>query len=188
MSTEAGPDRPGLRPGVRLALDVGTVRVGVAACDPSGLLATPVTTLPRDRRAPAGDADLPDDLAAVLELVRDREPLEVVVGLPRGLGGQEGQAASAARAYADHIARVIAPVPVRLVDERLTTVSAHRALRAAGRAGRRHRDVVDQVAAVTILQHALDAERSTSAPPGEEVRSQPVRARDDRPKKGAVPG
>lgn len=172
MTAPAG--RPGagaFRPGVRLALDVGTVRVGVATCDPAGLLATPVATLRRDRRPPAdGSATRPDDVAAVVALVAEREPIEVVVGLPRSLGGQEGSSAAAARAYADLIARAIAPVPVRLVDERLTTVSAHRALHDSGRSGRRHRSVVDQVAAVTILQHALDAERSTSAPPGEELR------------------
>lgn len=171
MTAPPGPSGAGaFRPGVRLALDVGTVRVGVASCDPAGLLATPVATLRRDRRPPAAGAGPPADVAEVAALVVEREPIEVVVGLPRSLGGQEGSSAAAARAYADLIARAIAPVPVRLVDERLTTVSAHRALHDSGRSGRRHRSVVDQVAAVTILQHALDAERSTSAPPGEEVR------------------
>lgn len=189
MSADAGRDGgDGFRPGVRLALDVGTVRVGVAACDPAGVLATPVTTLRRDRRPPADAGSRPADVSAVVDLVREREPVEVVVGLPRNLAGQEGPAAAAARAYADVVAHAIAPVPVRLVDERLTTVSAHRALHDAGRSGRRHRSVVDQVAAVAILQHALDAERSTSAPPGEEVRPQHARARTDRPTKGAVPG
>ena len=121
-------------------------------------------------RGERGTTGPPADVAEVAALVVQREPIEVVVGLPRSLGGQEGSSAAAARAYADLIARAIAPVPVRLVDERLTTVSAHRALHDSGRSGRRHRSVVDQVAAVTILQHALDAERSTSAPPGEEVR------------------
>lgn len=171
MTAPPGPPGAGaFRPGVRLALDVGTVRVGVASCDPAGLLATPVATLRRDRRPPAAGSGLPADVADVAALVAERAPIEVVVGLPRSLGGQEGSSAAAARAYADLIARAIAPVPVRLVDERLTTVSAHRALHESGRSGRRHRSVVDQVAAVTILQHALDAERSTSAPPGEEVR------------------
>jgi putative Holliday junction resolvase len=157
-----------MRRGVRLALDVGTVRVGVAACDPAGLVATPVVTLARE---PVRDGGVPPDVARVARLVADHEAIEVVVGLPRSLSGAEGSSARAVRAYADIVARAVAPVPVRLVDERLSTVSAHRALHAAGRPGRRHRGVVDQVAAVTILQHALDAERTSSAPPGETVPS-----------------
>jgi putative Holliday junction resolvase len=152
-----------MRRGVRLALDVGTVRVGVAASDPTGLLAMPVTTVRRGR----GPQDL--DLEQIRALVAEHDAVEVVVGLPRGMSGQEGTAAQAARAYAVLVARMIFPVPVRLVDERLSTVSAHRALHAAGRRERRHRAVVDQVAAVTILQSALDAERATSTPPGEPV-------------------
>lgn len=181
-----GPD-PGMRPGVRLALDVGEVRVGVAACDPAGLLATPVETLRRVR--PHGTEELPADVAAIARHVRERGAVEVVVGLPRSLSGAEGAATRAVRAYADGVARAIAPVPVRLVDERLTTVAAHRALHAAGRAGRRHRAVVDQVAAVSILQHALDAERTSSAPPGEEVRPAATRVGTDaRPREGTESG
>src|SRR5690606_17930129 len=93
----------------------------------------------------------------------------VYVGLPRHLSGQEGSAAEAARAYAGELARAVHPVPVRLVDERMSTVSAHRALREAGRPGRRHRAVVDQVAAVTILQAALEQESAAGGPAGELV-------------------
>jgi putative pre-16S rRNA nuclease len=157
------PEPERMRRGVRLALDVGTVRVGVAASDPSGLLAMPVTTVRRDQ-GPQGR-----DLEQIRALVTEHDAVEVVVGLPRGMSGQEGASAQAARAYAVLVARMIFPVPVRLVDERLSTVSAHRALHAAGRRGRSHRAVVDQVAAVTILQSALDAERAASAPPGEPV-------------------
>lgn len=151
-----------MRTGVRLGVDVGSVRVGLAASDPSGLLATPVQTLPRD---PGGDADQ-DAIAAE---VRQRAVLEVVVGLPRSLSGQEGPAAALARDYADRLAVRIAPTPVRLVDERLTTVDAHRKLRDSGVAGRRQRAMVDQAAAVLILQGALDGERATGSPPGERV-------------------
>lgn len=158
----------GMRRGVRLGIDVGSVRVGIAAGDPSGLLATPVETIARDSNDPAPGA-LPSDIAQVAAHVRELGVIEVIVGLPRSLSGAEGPAARAARAYAGQIARAIDPVPVRLVDERLSTVSAHRSLRAAGRPGRRHRGVVDQVAAVTILQAALDGERGRSAPPGEPV-------------------
>ena len=101
--------------------------------------------------------------------VTDAEALEVVVGLPRSLSGEEGAAAEHARRYARALARAVAPVPVRLVDERLTTVVAHRNLHDSGRAGRRHREVVDQAAAVLILQTALDHERTGGTPPGELV-------------------
>ena len=152
------------RSGVRIGVDVGSVRVGVAASDPSGLLATPVRTLARDTSATAAD------LAELGRLVAEVEALEVVVGLPRTLAGLEGPAAVEARQYARRLAVLVAPVSVRLVDERLTTVDAHRSLRESGVDGRRQRAVVDQAAAVLILQAALDAERSSGRPPGELVR------------------
>lgn len=154
-------DEGGLRRGVRVGVDVGTVRVGVARCDRDGILATPVRTLRRD----AGGAELAE-LAAI---VADEDALEVLVGLPRHLSGREGRSADDARGYALRVAVALAPVPVRLVDERLTTVSAHQALHAAGRPGRRHREVVDQVAAVMIVEHALETERRTGSPAGELV-------------------
>jgi putative Holliday junction resolvase len=144
---------------VRIGVDVGSVRVGVARTDPSALVVVPVETVQRD----AGGVR---DLDRIAELVAQEGAVEVVVGLPRTLRGEEGAAASAARSYATAIAERIAPVPVRLVDERLSTVSAHRTLREAGVRGRRHRPVVDQVAAVVILQSALDAERATGREPG----------------------
>jgi putative Holliday junction resolvase len=142
--------------GVRLGVDVGTVRVGVAVSDPDGILATPVVTLARDRRA---GHDL-DELAA---LVRERDAVEVVLGLPRHLSGASGVSAADARDYAAALSRRITPVPVRLVDERLSTVSAERALRLSGRRSRAQRAVVDQAAAVVILQSALDADRAERA-------------------------
>jgi putative Holliday junction resolvase len=152
------------RPGVRIGVDVGSVRVGVSASDPSGLLATPVRTLARDT------SDAAMDLAELGRLVAEVEALEVVVGLPRTLAGREGPAAVEARQYARRLAVLVTPVAVRLVDERLTTVDAHRSLRESGVDGRRQRAVVDQAAAVLILQAALDAERSSGRPPGELVR------------------
>ena len=143
-----------MRPGVRLGVDVGSVRVGLAASDREGLVASPVATLARDDKARS-------DVAAVVAQAREREAVEVVVGLPRSMSGREGPAAAAARRYAATLSAALAPTAVRLVDERLSTVSAHRALRAAGRPGRRQRSVVDQVAAVVILQQALDAERAS---------------------------
>ncbi|MEH3079274.1 MAG: Holliday junction resolvase RuvX [Quadrisphaera sp.] len=151
-----------MRRGVRLGVDVGSVRVGLAASDPSGFIASPVETLKRDRTQGS-------DLRRIALEITQREAVEVVVGLPVSLSGREGPAAAAVRDYAADLAGRVAPVPVRLVDERLSTVSAHQALTASGRSGRRHREVVDQVAAVLILQTALDAERATGRPPGSTV-------------------
>ena len=137
------------RKGVRLGVDVGTVRVGVAMSDPHGVLATPVTTLARDA---AGDTDL----AALAALVEEHEVVEVVVGLPKTLRGSDGPAVTAARSYGAMLAVRIAPVPVVFVDERLTTVSAERQLSQAGVRGRARRKGIDQVAATRILQNRLD--------------------------------
>jgi putative Holliday junction resolvase len=154
-----------VRTGVRIGVDVGSVRVGVAASDRSGLLASPVETLRRDLRTTA-------DLAALQALVAEREAVEVIVGLPRSLNGSEGPAAELARSYARALALRVAPVPVRLADERLSTVTATRSLIAAApKAGaRKRREHIDQAAAVVILQAALDTERSTGTPPGDLVR------------------
>jgi putative Holliday junction resolvase len=143
---------------VRVGVDVGSVRVGVATCDPSGLLATPVETLRRGR----------GDLDALSQIVTEREAIEVVVGLPTTLAGRHGPAAAAAEEFARAVAGVVA-VPVRLVDERLSTVGALRDLRSSGVDTRRGRRVVDQAAAVIILQGALDTERQTGAAPGQVV-------------------
>ena len=145
-----------MRPGRRLGVDVGAVRVGVALCDPDGLLATPVETVP------AGDADV----VRIAELAAEYEIVEAVLGLPRSLSGNEGPAAAKARAFADLLVGKIRPIPVRLVDERLTTVTATRGLRESGVRGRKSRAGVDQAAAVVILQNALDAERASGRPPG----------------------
>jgi putative Holliday junction resolvase len=127
----------------------------VAASDPGGVLASPLVTLARD---PRGSADL-DRLA---RLVADREAVEVVVGLPRSLSGKSGPAARAAREYAEALASRVHPVPVRLSDERLTTVAANRRLAEGGIRGRKGRQVVDRSAAVLILQGWLDAARRNS--------------------------
>lgn len=144
-----------MRTGNRLAIDVGTARIGVARSDRDGLLATPVETIPRTV----------GDLERVAELIDELEAIEVVVGLPIALSGRETASTMDARAFALGIAR-LGRVPVRMVDERLSTVSAQSALRASGRNAKGSRSVVDQVAAVIILQSALDFERSASRPPG----------------------
>ena len=152
-----------MRAGIRLAVDVGSARIGVARCDPGGLLASPLTTIRRGR----GDLD---SLAA---LAAGEGAIELLVGLPTGLSGREGAAAADARSFAAALAARLAPLPVRLVDERFTTAMAHDALREGGRRERDRRPVVDKAAAALILQGALDTERSTGRPPGELVGSAP---------------
>jgi putative pre-16S rRNA nuclease len=150
-----------LRKGIRLAVDVGSARIGVARCDPSGLLASPLATIARGR----------GDIARIAWLAAAHDAIEVVVGLPTGLSGRPGRAAAQAREFASALAAAIAPLPVRLVDERFTTVLAHAALRDSGRDSRQRRPVVDQAAAALLLQGALDAERSTGDPAGELIGS-----------------
>lgn len=143
--------------GVRLGVDVGRARVGVARSDPDGVLATPLVTLRRDLK-PHRDG-LPSDVAELVRLVETHETVEVVVGLPVTLAGTESYAAAEARAYAEVLARAVAPVPVRLADERMSTAAATRRLSERGVRGGRRRAVVDQAAAVEILQGWLDAAR-----------------------------
>ncbi|MCX4662667.1 Holliday junction resolvase RuvX [Streptomyces sp. SID4919] len=150
-----------MRRGRRLALDVGDARIGVASCDPDGILATPVETVP--------GRDVPAAHRRLRALVEEYEPIEVVVGLPRSLRGGEGPAAVKVRAFAQVLATGIAPVPVRLMDERMTTITASQGLRASGVTSRKGRSVIDQAAAVVILQNALESERASGAAPGEGV-------------------
>jgi putative pre-16S rRNA nuclease len=152
-------DREGFERGVRLGVDVGQVRVGVAICDPDGILATPLVTLRRDRNVENGV--VPADIRKLSQLVDDHNCVEVVVGLPVRLTGMEGPAAAQARTYAQQLATEIAPIPVRLADERMSTVAATRRLAERGVRGRRQRAVIDQAAAVEILQRWLDARRRT---------------------------
>ena len=153
----------GFRRGTRLGVDVGTARVGVARCDLDGLLATPVETVAR--------AD-GDPVARVLALAVEYDVIEIVVGLPVALSGRETASTADAREFADEVARRAVGTPVRLVDERLSTVTAHAALRQSGRSQRRSRNIVDQVAAVVLLQQALDVEKQTGRPPGSPVSPQ----------------
>ncbi|MGV0852488.1 Holliday junction resolvase RuvX [Mycolicibacterium phlei] len=156
------PDRPGssLNPpdpgrGRRVGIDVGTVRIGVAASDPDGILATPVETVSRDRRK---NSDR--HIRRLVDLIRELDAVEVVVGLPRTLTDRAGTSAKDAVAVADALAARIKPTPVRLADERLTTVMAQRSLREAGVRAKGQRSVIDQAAAVGILQNWLDQRRA----------------------------
>lgn len=166
----ASPAGAPLERGVRLGVDVGSVRVGLATSDPDGLIATPVETLPRLT-----------SLARIVREVGERCAAVVYVGLPVHLSGAEGAASGAARNYACLLAAAVAPVSVRLVDERMSTVSAHRVLHESGRPGRDHRQVVDQAAAVVILQSALEAERLMGVRAGERVEVDPPTSVDEGP-------
>jgi putative holliday junction resolvase len=141
--------------GRRLGIDVGKVRIGVACSDPDGILATPVETVRRERSG--------KHLRRLAELAAEREAVEVIVGLPRTLADRIGPSAQDAIDLADELGRRIAPIPVLLADERLTTVSAQRSLREAGMRSKEQRAVIDQAAAVAILQGWLDQRRATMA-------------------------
>jgi len=148
-----------LRQGVRLAVDVGSVRVGVARSDPGGILASPLAVVRTG----------PGELDELARLAVSADAIEVIVGLPTSLSGREGAAAATARRFAADLAARLAPIPVRLLDERFTTAEAHDALRRGGKDSRARRQVVDAAAAAVLLQAALDAERATGRPPGQLV-------------------
>ncbi len=143
--------------GVRLGIDVGKVRVGVASSDPDGILATPVVTLARDLNTQGNE--VPADIRRIVQIAAEKDAVEVVVGLPVALSGREGQAATEVRRYAETLSGALAPIPVRWSDERMSTVVASRRLSERGVRGRRQRAVVDQAAAVEIRQCWLDTQR-----------------------------
>lgn len=150
----------GFRRGARLGVDVGKARIGIAKCDPDGLLATPVETVAR------GDGSV----ARILVLAEEHSAFELLVGLPLSMSGGDTASTADAREFAAALAaasvRAGSDRAVRLVDERLSTVSAHAALRESGRSQRSSRSIVDQVAAVVLLQQAIDFEKSQGRPPG----------------------
>lgn len=155
-----------MRTGVRLGIDVGKARIGVARCDPHGMLATPLETVPRTK-------GMDTDLRRILDLAKEHGAIELVVGLPLGLSGHRTASTDDAEAFATSIARAVAETAaeqqacmVRMVDERLSTVSAHGQLRQAGRNSKNSKGIIDQAAAVVILQQALDVERSRGEAPG----------------------
>lgn len=156
--------------GIKLGVDVGTVRVGVAICDRDSILATPYKTLDRNARKNS-------DVRVIANLVEELGAVQVIVGLPRTLKGEERASAKMAVDYARLLAGELAAravdVPVNLVDERLSSVIAHRNLHEAGMSSRNHRKVVDQVAAAGILQHAIDMQKARGADVGSRVTPPP---------------
>ncbi len=137
-----------------MGLDVGDRRIGVAISDPLGLTAQPLLTLIRTNRR--------QDLKSLQRVIRKYSCIEIVVGNPLYMSGDQSPQAAKAQAFAQ-VLREETALPVHLWDERLTTTEAHRHLHASGLAGTHHRAVVDQVAAVLILQSFLDARRARPA-------------------------
>lgn len=151
------PDRPGDDDpgrGRRLGLDVGTVRIGVALSDPDGILATPLETVAAEK----GSGRRPgSEFPRIVELVEENFVVEVVVGLPVTLRSRTTESTVRAQNYAAALRDALGTVPVRLVDERMSTVAATGAMRASGVSERKGRSRIDQAAAVHILQGWLDA-------------------------------
>lgn len=151
--------------GVRLGVDVGSVRIGVAKCDPAGMLATPLETIA------AGETAIPK----IIELIKAHTPIAVYVGNPLSLNGQVTQSTIAAGEFALTLVSAISGHPeiadtkVRLIDERLSTVSAQRGLHEVGRTQKSSRVVIDQAAAIIILEHALESEKRQGDFAGKEV-------------------
>jgi len=147
--------------GVRIALDVGSVRIGVAKCDRHGMLATPLVTI----------AAGPNALLEVVSLINEHEAMCVYVGKPISLAGETTASTVLALNFAKELSLLVkgSAVTVRLIDERLSTVSAQRGMHEAGRSVKQSRDAIDQAAAVVILEHALATERNAGDFVGEEV-------------------
>ena len=148
--------------GVRIALDVGSVRIGVARCDVEGLLATPLVTIL------AG----PEAVNEIYGLIQEQEAICVYVGKPINLAGKDTASTQAAIQFAGEVAKLLkdSKTQVRLIDERLSTVSAQRGMHEAGRNVKQSRDAIDQAAAVVILEHALASEKNLGTLVGEEVK------------------
>jgi putative Holliday junction resolvase len=155
-----------MRTGVRVGIDIGTVRIGVARSDRDGYLATPVVTVDRGSESP---------LTQLVALIEELDAIEIIVGLPLSLSGSHTASTEDALMMARELSKQT-QVSIRLIDERLTTVSAHSAMRAVGKKQKQTRSVIDQVAAVMILQHALDSERSTGKLPGKDLSEFPAQS------------
>lgn len=146
------------KPGVRLGIDVGRARVGVARSDSNLMIATPIVTLARSENT----------VAEIADIARDEQASLIYVGLPLSLSGADTPSTQDAREIAAQLSSATA-VPVRLIDERLSTVSAQRSLREVGRSQKKSRSVIDQIAAVVLLQAAIDQERNLLRPSGIEI-------------------
>ena len=135
--------------GRRLAFDYGSTRIGVAVSDQTGIIATPVATLQRS------SSEL---LAQLKELFDEYQPIYVIVGEPRHLSGASSQTMSEMRGFLDLLTS-LTPAPIHLIDERMSTVSAARTLRELGHNAKNSKAKIDSMAAVAILESALNKER-----------------------------
>ncbi|MGK4064730.1 Holliday junction resolvase RuvX [Rothia sp. HC945] len=163
--------------GKRMGVDVGNARVGLALSDPDGILATPLQTLKRN-------VNTNSDRRVLRKLVTVHDVTEIFVGHPRTLSGGSSASTQMAEEYANALVAELSDegvtdIPVWLVDERLSTVSAHRSLHDAGVSSRDFKSVVDQVAAANILQQALDALKADRAVAGYCINSEPHAADND---------
>ena len=147
-----------MRSGRRLAIDVGKVRIGIAASDFHAILASGLETVPRG-------ADLEPSLKRILELVNEVEPIEIYVGLPVSMSGNHSASTEDAIDFARQLSPLVSS-EVRFIDERMTTVTAANALKLSGRDSRSGRQIIDQVAATVILEQAMEQEKSTGKQPG----------------------
>ena len=152
-----------MRRGVRLALDVGSVRIGVAVCDADGIMALPLSTI-------TFSADAVNEIAAI---VSEYEAIAVYVGKPINLAGVDTKSTTLAIDFARKLATLVddPAISIRMIDERLSTVSAHRDLHSAGRNTKNSKEIIDQAAAVIILEQALDSEKRQGDLVGEPVES-----------------
>ena len=144
--------------GSRLAIDVGTVRIGLAVSDPDSILSTPLPALIRSKL-------LGETLQEILSLISDNGVVEVYVGDPLSLSGEETASTQDARQFALQLAELTS-VPVRLVDERLTTVTASSKLRLNGLNAKAAKDLIDSASAVEILEQALNVSKKSGKPAG----------------------
>ena len=136
-----------MKKGRKLGLDYGSTRIGIAICDPDGILATPYTTL-------AAAPGLIDEIASIC---KSEEIMTIVIGLPRSLNGEISHAANLVNDFVAQLTAHLPDLPILTFDERFTTTLANQALRASGRSAKEGRAVIDQIAAVNILQSYLDA-------------------------------
>ncbi|WOH17001.1 Holliday junction resolvase RuvX [Paenarthrobacter sp. GOM3] len=154
--------------GIKLGVDVGTVRVGLAICDPDGILATPFKTVSRNAKKNT-------DVRVIVKHALELSAVQIFVGLPRTMKGEERASAQMATDYAELLAGELLlaglDIPVALIDERLSTVTAHRNLHEAGMSSKNHRKVVDQVAAAGILQQAIDMQKARGTDVGRRVQA-----------------
>jgi putative Holliday junction resolvase len=148
-----------------LGIDYGDARVGVAVSDELGMLAHPLETVPHRASQPLSQ-DSPA-IQRIVTLLTEKKADTIVLGLPKNMNGTTGESAEKVRKFADALREALQgkAVTIRFVDERLTTVAAHRMLQDAGKTAKQSKALVDQVAAQQILQCWLDSQALLSPPP-----------------------